>query len=100
MPGLDVRVNHNLSKDDAKRKINGLLDKLIEQYQDKISNVKQSWDGYIADFSFSFMGFDVSGKLFVRENDVLLDGTIPFPALPFKGMVQSKIKETATALLA
>lgn len=100
MPGIKVKVEHSLSQEDAQIRIKKIFNKLKEDFKDKISNVQENWNGNSADFSFNIMGLLMKGKLSVSQNDVLLDGNIPFTALPFKGLIESKIREEAENLLA
>lgn len=69
------------------------------RYSDKISDIQEEWDGDSANFSFKLMGFSVKGKLLVAETDVQLEGSLPFAAVPFKGMVETAIREQTKELL-
>ncbi len=99
MPSVKVVVNHSLDKSDAKERIKKLFDKLKEDFQDKISEVNEVWNESHSDFSFKIMGLLMKGRLSVSNSDVLLDGQIPFTALPFKSLIESTIKKEAVKLL-
>ncbi len=99
MPKINVKVNHNLDKNEATRRIKELLSQMKNNYGNMVQNLKESWTNNSADFSFKAMGMSVSGKLNVNENAVILDGKIPITALPFKKTIEDKIKEEASKLL-
>ena len=99
MPGIKVKVEHSLSQNIAQERIKKIFDKLKDDFSDKISDVQENWSGNSADFSFKIMGLLMKGVLRVDDDEVILDGKIPFTALPFKGLIESKIKEEAENLL-
>jgi len=99
MPKLNMTVAHKLSQDEALLRIKGLLGEVKTEFAGKISNLKEDWSGNRGTFSFSAMGFGVSGVLTVHESRVELAGNLPFAALPFKGKVEATIRERAEKLL-
>ncbi len=99
MPNIKVKVDHSLAQEEALKRIKKIFDKLKDDFKDKISDVQESWNGNSSDFSFKIMGLLMKGKLTVSQFDVILDGKIPFTALPFKGLIESKIREEAENLL-
>ena len=99
MPSINVDVDHSLEQKIALEKVKGLLNKLKTDYGDTISDLKEEWNDSGSVFSFKAMGMSVSGTLTVTGSSVTLDGQIPFTALPFKKMIENKIKEEALELL-
>ena len=99
MPGVKVNIDHNLEQQEALRRIQKIFDKLKGDFKDQISDVQENWNGNSADFSFKIMGLLMKGKLIVNAANVILDGSIPWAAVPFKGLIESKIKEEAISLL-
>ncbi len=100
MAKLNMVVPHKLSQDEALRRIKTLLGEVKTQFVDKIKDLNEQWNGNIGTFSFSAMGFSVSGKLLVNSNEVELFGNLPFAAIFFKGKIESTIWERAESLLA
>lgn len=100
MPKLNMTVSHQLPQDEALRRIKSLLREVKTQFADKISNLNEQWDGNAGRFSFSAIGFSISGTLTVRDDEVELSGNLPFAAMFFKGTIESTIREKAEALLA
>lgn len=100
MPKLDVSVNHRLSQEEALHRIRRLLSELKSQFGDKVTGLHEEWDGDIGKFSFSAMGFRVSGTLVIRASVVELRADLPFAATLFQGQIESVIRGRAEALLA
>lgn len=93
MPKLNVTIDHNLEQYEALKRIKTLLNTMKTQFSDKISNLHEEWDGNTGKFSFSAAKLNVSGMLTVNPSQVELAGNIPLAALPFKGKIESTIKE-------
>jgi hypothetical protein len=100
MPKLNMTIPHRLSQDEALRRIKSLLGEVKEQFSGQINNLQEEWSGDRGTFSFSAMGFAVSGTLAVKRGEVELSGALPFAATLFKGMIESIIQERAESLLA
>lgn len=93
MPKIDITVSHCYSHEEALRRTHGLLEKIKKQFADKITDLQQEWDGNTGIFSFSVMGFSVSGKLTVKPSEITLTGTLPFAVVFFKGTIETVIRE-------
>ena len=100
MSKLNITVPHKLSQDEALRRIKTLLGEIKTQFADKIKDMNEQWNGNTGTFSFSAMGFSVSGKLVVNSNEVELSGNLPFAAIFLKGKIELTIRERAESLLA
>ncbi len=100
MSTLNVNIPHQLSKEEAQVRIRQLLTNLKEQQADKVSDVKETWEGDHATFSFSIKGFDISGGIKVNADSVDIEGELPFALSFFKGMVADLISAKAKELLA
>jgi hypothetical protein len=100
MPSIEMSIPHKLSREEARRRIQELLPKMKSDYADQIKDLHEEWNGDTGRFSFSVMGFAVSGTLTVNESTVDLDGNLPFAAAFFKGKIKSVIQEKAQEVLA
>jgi hypothetical protein len=100
MPKLNMTISHNLTQDEANKRIKTLLNDLKKQFADTISDLHEEWDGNTGTFRFSAAKLNVFGTLTVNTSQVELSGNIPLAALPFKRKIESAIKERAEALLA
>jgi hypothetical protein len=100
MPALDMAVPHKLSRQEAMTRIRGLLQKLKDEQGDRINDLREDWSDSGGKFSFSAMGFQVSGTLDVTPADVRLSANLPFAASFFKGRIEEAIRARASELLA
>ena len=100
MPKMSIVVPHRLSPDEALGRIKGLLADLKTQHQGQFSDLKEQWSDHRGEFSAKAMGFNVSGWVEVRPTEVTLEGDLPFAAMPFKGRIESLVRERAETLLA
>ncbi len=100
MPKLDMTIPHHLSQDEALKRIKGLLGEVKTGFAAKISDLREEWNGNSGKFSFSAMGFSVSGTLIVKSSEMELSGNLPFAATFFKGKIESTIRERAEELFA
>ena len=99
MPKSTINVPHELGKDDALARIKDILVQSKAQYGDKISDLQESWTDDGGTFSFKAMGFKISGAMTVTDSHVEIVGDYPFAALPFKGSIESTLRERAERLL-
>lgn len=99
MPKFNVAVPNPLSKEDALERLQGFSEKLREKYEDQISDLEQSWDGDQVTFGFATYGMKIAGKGSVGEDEVRIEGDLPFAAAMFKGKIVSTVEEQLKRLL-
>ena len=95
-----MNIPHQLTQDEALKRIHIHFEEIKNEFADKISNLQEEWNEYTGTFSFSFMGFSVSGTMSVNLSEVKLSGSQPLAATLFKGKIESTIQERAKRLLA
>jgi len=100
VPKSTIVVPHRLGKEEALTRIQSILVKAKEQYGDRITDLQESWTADGGTFSFKAMGFKISGSMKVTDTDVEIVGDYPFAALPFKGTIETTLRERAERLLA
>jgi len=100
MPSLNMSIPHKLTQQEALQRIRALLPEMKSDFADKIKDLNEEWNGNTGTFSFTAMGFAVSGILTVNESTVDLDGNLPFAASFFKGTIKSVIEQKAKQVLA
>ena len=100
MATLDISIPHQLAPQEALNRIQVLLQRLQREHGDTVKDVKESWNGNEGQFSFSAKGFDLSGKIKVEEDQVHIDGKLPFTLSFFKGPITEVIRKKAGELLA
>lgn len=74
--------------------MDNLLTELQEKHSDKISNASREWNGSkdLMNYSFSAMGFNVSGNVVLGEDGLVLNGKLPLAARMFKGKIKSTVE--------
>jgi hypothetical protein len=100
MPKINLSVPHNLSQEEAKRRVSALIADSRTRFAGQVSNVAECWSGYADAFSFKAMGFCVNGKLDVQPAQVLLEIVLPLAAYPLKRRIETEIQAHAHQLLA
>ena len=99
MANLEVVVPHSLSQEEALSRIMNMFTQMKQEHGDKISNLKEEWNGNVGNFSFTTQGFDIAGTLSVNPSNVELKGKIPFTLSLFKGAITKTIEQQATKIL-
>ena len=99
MPSFSISENHRLTTAEASARIARMLGELKTRHADKISDVREDWNGPEAEFSFKLLGFKLEGRIVVTEREVHLLGKLPLAALPFKGLAERAIRDEARELL-
>lgn len=100
MPGSKVTVQHQLGKEEALRRIKGMLENAETKGDGRISDMQETWNGDTGTYSFKAGGFKVSGTIKVRDTDVEIDLDYPMAARPFKSKIESTLRDRTEALLA
>ena len=99
MPNLTVSIPHQLSRVEAKERVETLLADLQRQYGGMASRATQSWDGDTMSFEVGAMGMSVSGKVFVEDVCVRLEVALPLALSMLAGSVKQRIEEEGRKLL-
>lgn len=99
---LKIKYDPDLGKNEVCRRIDGLFEKLKQDYSDEISNASCSWDKKHNEMHFNFKTslFDFKGSLVLKNNEVIIGYDIPFAALFFAGKVENKLKKDIKIALA
>lgn len=100
MPKFGVRVPHTLSQVEAHSRLERFAEVLQQKYQDKVSDLSQSWEGDTLNFSFKSYGIQLKGGIAVNDKDLELNGELPFAAMMFKGKIESEIREQLERIVA
>jgi len=96
---MDINIEYFISKQEALQRIKKLIPELKEDFKDQITEIYENWAGDKADFGFKILGFNIKGLFFISEKKLNISANLPFAALPFKGLIESKIREKANELL-
>lgn len=91
---MRVKVKHNHSKEEATERAKNFLQKLKEENGSRVDNLQEKWDGSTGDYSCTFNGMKFAAHIVVKDDEVVVDGKIPFFALPFKGVIENAIRDS------
>lgn len=96
---MKVKVLYNLDKEEAIKRIKKLITELKKEHKDQISEVKEKWNNDKAIFAFKMSGFKITGTISINPRDIIINGKLPFIAIPFKSQIEGIIKQKANELL-
>ena len=93
MPEFNASVDHQLSVEDATEKLKTFLDHVKEEYGEQVSKLDGTWDSNVLTFALTTYGLDIEGVLTVGEDAAVVDGTLPFMALAFRGRIEESLQQ-------
>jgi len=96
----NVTVPHQLDKEEAKRRVSGLIPSLQTEFAGMVRDFTEHWEGDVLHFAFKASGFTVTGSCDVQPAAVSVEYTLPLLARPLKGQFESGIKDRLGKLLA
>jgi len=91
MPKISLSVRHQLSQEEAKQRLARLAAEVRAKNSGHVTDIAESWNGYVDTFSFRALGFSVSGSVEVREAEVVVEMKVPLAALMFKSRVEREV---------
>lgn len=95
---MTIRIEHRLSKEAAKQRIDELILHSREEYKKDIQDLAVDWMDYRAHLRLQARGYSSDGNLEVDDNTVELDFYLPFLLQVFakkiRTVVQEKLEET------
>ena len=95
---MTIRVEHRLSKEAAKQRLEELIQHSGEEYNKDIQSLAVDWIDYRAHVRLQAKGYSTAGNLEVGDNAVELDFYLPFLLQVFgkkiKSLIQQKLEES------
>ena len=88
MPDLTASIPHQLTRAEAKRRIQDQIAALRLRHGSMVRHLQENWIGDTMTFSMTAMGQSISGRLGVNDHAVDLTVTLPW----FLGMLAKGIK--------
>ena len=101
MAAFNVELEHQQTRETAAEKLRDFSSVVLADLPTGISDVSEQWndDGSL-DFAFKAMGMELKGTMTIDGDNVTVDGKMPFAAMPFRGAIESKIREQLQTALA
>ena len=100
MPKFNVNVPHSLGQQEARSRMEHFAERLEQKFQNQVSDLHQSWEDDTLTFRFKSFGILLQGGIHVDENELRVDGDLPFAAVMFRGKIESSIREELERLVA
>jgi putative polyhydroxyalkanoate system protein len=95
---IDIDLPHNLSKDEARRRIANNIHKLQEHIPGG-AQVQSGWSGDQLNLNIAAMGEAVSATIEVMDTKVHLRVLLPGMLGMFSGMIQAALQKKGSVLL-
>jgi hypothetical protein len=99
MTDLTASIPHQLSRSEAKRRIQDQFGMVKQQYGGMLTGLQESWTGDTMAFSGNAMGQLVSGGLTVDDQAVHLTVTLPWLLRTLAETIEPKIEQQGRLLL-
>jgi putative polyhydroxyalkanoate system protein len=99
MPNLTISIPHQLSRAEAKRRIQEQVAQLRQQHGSMLGRVDERWEGDTLHFSVSPLGQTISGQAFVEDQAVRLEIALPWMLSMLAGSVKQTIEQRGHVLL-
>lgn len=90
---MEVIVEHQLSQEEALRRIKKLIEEMKEEHLKKAKDFKEEWANSVYKFSFSYKRFYVSGSIVAEPSRVGVNLDLPGIARLFKKKIKTAIRE-------
>jgi hypothetical protein len=97
---MTIQVEHTLPKEEAKRRIEGLIERYQEEYKDQLQDLSVEWKEEKAHIRVSARGYSSAGDLEITDSAVHLDFYVPFLLQVFGKKIKSTIQHTIEERLA
>ncbi|HEY0144262.1 MAG TPA: polyhydroxyalkanoic acid system family protein [Thermoanaerobaculia bacterium] len=95
---MRVAVPHNTTKANARATVDRKLDVMLRQFGGHAEDLHHEWIGDTLRFKGKARGFSIEGTVEITEAAVIVDGKLPFLALPFEGRIREAVEREASAM--
>jgi hypothetical protein len=99
MPKVNLSVPHAVGQDEARKRIEKVLIRVMEKFGDQVSDLQKSWEENVLNFSFKTFGFAIKGSMAVESEQVDFECSLPIAAMMFKGKVEKTMRDELTRIL-
>jgi hypothetical protein len=93
MSRLTVSVPHQLSRAEARRRIQEQVDQLQAQHRGALPRLEQRWTGDTLVCTVTALGQTLTGQVFVEDRAVRLEVVRPWMLAVLAGALQPKIEQ-------
>lgn len=94
MASFQTRFEHQQTREAVTQKLRRFSEVIAKDLPNGVSDVNESWNGDGSmNFEFKAMGMPLAGTMTVGDDHVRVEGKMPFAALPFRGAIESQIRQ-------
>ena len=97
---MTIQVEHTLSKEEAKHRIEDLIEQLRQEYKNELQTLVVNWTGESAHIRLQARGYSTAGNLGIKDRVVDLDFYMPFLLQVFSKKIKSVIQDRIQQCLA
>jgi hypothetical protein len=97
---MTIQVEHTLSKQEAKHRIEELIEHYRQEYKNDLQNLVVGWTGDTAHVRLQARGYSTAGSLEIKESVIDLDFYMPFLLQVFSKKIKSVIHDRIQQSLA
>ncbi|HWK08141.1 MAG TPA: polyhydroxyalkanoic acid system family protein [Puia sp.] len=90
---MNIKIQHTHTREEARRRVTTLINKLKRQYGDQIQNLNEEWTDYTGTIEGSAKGYSLSGTIDVKEDVLDIDLKLPFLLQVFGNKIRSVVEE-------
>ncbi len=99
MSRLTVTIPHQLSRAEARRRIQEQVAEVQRRQGGVLSRLDQRWTGDTLDFTAAALGQTLTGQVFVEDKVVRLEVVLPWMLAVLAGVVKQQIEQRGRELL-
>jgi putative polyhydroxyalkanoate system protein len=99
MPNLSAQIPHQLTRAEAKQRLQDQLSALRQQGSN-IADVRETWTGDTMNFSLLAMGNSINGQMRIDDHFVYVDVAVPWFLSMIAGAVKQQIEQKVSLSLA
>ena len=99
MAPLTIVIPHQLSKAEARQRIEAHFTELLGQYSSSLDHIEHRWTGDTLDFQAGVMGMTISGKRQIEDQDVRIEIVLPWVLATMSRTLSQTIEQEGRKLL-
>jgi putative polyhydroxyalkanoate system protein len=99
MSNLSVTLPHQLSRADAKQRVEELISRLPQEYGGLVGHVEKAWNGDTMTFTLSASGVTVAGTVYVEDQVVRVEIPLSWPLTMFADTMKETLEHEGQKLL-
>jgi putative polyhydroxyalkanoate system protein len=99
MAPLTITIPHQLTKAEARRRIDSHIAELLGQYSSHLDHLDHHWTGDTLDFQAGVMGMTITGKVHVEDQAVRVEVVLPWVLATMARAVTQSIEQEGRKLL-